>query len=382
MTLFHGGDIQSASEQFDIPLEDWIDLSTGISPYAYPVKKLLSTIDSSVFERLPYLQKDFSINASRYYGCSSLLAVPGTQSAIQLLPECLAFYTKGPSESGASSLPILLPSVGYQEHKTAWAALSKEKGSKESASTCAYYDAFDLKQATAFIERSLQENPQQHLLVINPNNPTGQQFSVKKLQSWANRLSGGGHLIVDEAFIDTQPENSMLSLPLANNVVVLRSFGKFFGLAGIRVGFVFAGKNVLNALHEKIGLWAINGPAQEIVSQACLDQNWQQTAREEISKASTLSQSLFGNLFAKFEVKSIHHNALFSSYCFDDSVAEKLLHFFACQGVLLRKIPLQNSEAILRIGCVHPQQHAKVALLKIIIQDAENFFAKLSNKIL
>jgi cobalamin biosynthetic protein CobC len=376
MTLFHGGDIQSASEQFDIPLDQWIDLSTGISSFAYPVKKLLGTIDPSVFERLPYLQKEFLINAAQYYGNSSLLAVPGTQSAIGLLPACLASYTSHFTRTDTSSFPILLPNIGYQEHKTAWEKLSKESGSEESASTCAYYDAFDLRQATSLIDLSLQKNPRQHLLVINPNNPTGQQFSLKQLQSWASRLAGGGHLIVDEAFIDTQAENSILSLPLAKNVVVYRSFGKFFGLAGMRVGFVFANQKLLNILQEKIGLWAINGPAQNIVTQACVDRQWQQTARAEIHKASALSQTLFAALFANLKVTATHLDSLFSSYCLDESLAEKLLHFFASQGVLLRKIPLQNGEAILRIGSVHPQQQAKVELLKKIIDRAERIFDK------
>ena len=364
MTLFHGGDIQSASEQFDIPVDDWIDLSTGISSFSYPVKALLSTIDPLVFERLPYLQKDFLRHAAQYYACSDLLAVPGTQSAIQLLPNCLASFTNNHSKAGNNSLPILLPTTGYQEHKTAW----------EKVSRCTYYDAFDLKQAMSQIDQSLLASPEQHLLIINPNNPTGQQFSVKQLQAWASRLSGGGHLIVDEAFIDTQAENSLLSEPLANNVVVYRSFGKFFGLAGIRVGFVFADQSLLNALHEKIGLWAINGPAQTIVSQACLDRQWQRTARAEIEKASTLSQALFAPLFAKLKVKEVHHNSLFSSYCLDEMLAEKLLHFFASEGVLLRKIPLQKDEAILRAGCIHPQEHAKVERLTKIVQHAEKVF--------
>jgi len=335
-------------------MDEWVDLSTGISPFSYPVKALLSTIDTAVFERLPYLQKSFSNSAAQYYGCSSLLAVPGTQSAIQLLPECLA------------SLQVLLPNAGYQEHKNAW----------QRHSACTYYNAFDLQQATTEIGQSLRDNPKKHLLVINPNNPTGQQFSVKQLQIWASCLSGGGHVIVDEAFIDTQAENSLLSEPLASNIVVLRSFGKFFGLAGIRVGFVFADQKLLNALHDKIGLWAINGPAQKIVTQACLDRQWQQTACVEIKRASTQSQAIFAPLFAKLMVKDAHHDSLFSSYCLDEKLAEKLLHFFAYQGVLLRKIPLHNGESILRIGLVHPQQHAKVEQLKNIIDHAERLFGK------
>jgi len=358
MTLFHGGDVLSASQQYDIPTDEWIDLSTGINPCAYPLKQTLRDIDLACFEKLPYLQPDFLESVESYYGSRHFLAVPGTQSAIQLIPASL--------NQAEPTIPVILPSLGYQEHEHAWRINSKHT----------YYDANDLDMATTAIDAQLAQNPSQHLVVINPNNPTDQQFSVRQLQQWASMLKGGGHLVVDEAFIDSKPECSLLSQPLANNVIVLRSFGKFFGLAGIRVGFVFANQDILNFLGIRIGPWSINGPAQAIVTRACHDIEWQLSAREKIGQAAQLSQLLFSNLFSRLSVKKVAHSCLFSSYWLENKTAQSLFEFFACRGLLIRCLPIDNNETIVRIGCVNPESKQEIASLKGILRQAEKVFGE------
>jgi len=351
MSMFHGGDLQSASGVFNIPLNQWVDLSTGVNPVAYPV----GAIDPQVFQALPYLRAEFLDSAKAYYGDGDFIPVPGTQSAIQALPHYLP------------ALPILLPTLGYQEHLYAW---------EESGASISFYASSEKSVATVQIENSIRQNPKQHLLIINPNNPSTLLFRPDTLRQWARELSDGGRLIVDEAFIDITPEFSLLASELPDNVIVLRSFGKFFGLAGLRVGFVFASQKLLGALDQHIGPWAINGPAQSIVTNACHDIRWQKQACHDIRNSSQATVSLFQALFRKCGVEKTAHHGLFSSYWLPSELADFLFEAFALCGVLLRKISLDDQLSVLRIGSVNFSAPDEVARTKSAINNAIAKFDK------
>jgi cobalamin biosynthetic protein CobC len=345
MKALHGGDLQQASKRFDVPIEKWVDLSTGINPDSYPI----AALDDAVFQQLPYLKPGFIQAAKSYYlgddnkvlGEDNLLTVSGSQAVIQLLPTCLP------------NLPVLLPELGYQEHRLQW---------QQSGAEICNYPSIEHETSVSFINNSLELNSRQHLVVINPNNPSGLKFSPQQLKVWAKSLNEGAYLIIDEAFIDTQPELSVLAEHFEPNMIVLRSFGKFFGLAGLRLGFVFANEALIKSFQERLGLWAINGPAQSIATAAFRDVAWQQQARKNINKAATISQTLFRPLF-KGLFKSLReshqggkhsfHEGLFSSYCLPIYEAEKLSVFFANRGILLRVIDFNRESALLRIGCVN-----------------------------
>ena len=351
-SLIHGGDLQSASEYYGIGVGQWIDLSTGINPEPYPIDRL----DSDAFHCLPYLKTEFLQAAKAYYVNENLLAVSGSQAVIQLLPECLP------------DLPVLLPNLGYQEHRYQW---------EESSSAINDYPAYENEQATNYINAALQKNKSQHLLVINPNNPSGLQFSPAQLQVWAQQLAEGAYLIIDEAFMDMQPKNSVLTQHFEENMVVLRSFGKFFGLAGLRLGFVFANETIRKNMENQLGLWAINGPAQSIATLAFHDKAWQQQAQINISASAEISRSLFAPLFD--EVRSERyfketHQGLFSSYYLKKGKAGELTDFFAKQGVLLRHIPCNyeievHEIEVLRVGRVSPDNHAGIARIKLAVEE-------------
>ena len=322
--LLHGGDLVSASEESGISLENWIDLSTGISPYAYPTH----SIPAEVFSRLPYIDHAFKNNTKEYYGSEHFAALPGTQVAIQALPKLLKI------------LPILLPSIGYQEHKQAW---------EKSGNQINYYNALDEQSAFAEIECQLKLQPRQHLLIINPNNPSTLSFNPKQLINWAQRLAAGAYLIVDEAFIDTSPAQSLLPYlnnePI-NNIIVLRSFGKFFALAGIRLGFVFAAQNILKQFEEQIPLWSINGPALYLASKAFADRDWQAEHQDRLIKSKQLTTELFETL----NYESCFHQPLFSSYLFPKKLALTMFNHFYQQGILLRLIDVSSEKSLLRVG--------------------------------
>ena len=132
------------------------------------------------------------------------------------------------------------------------------------------------------------------VVVINPNNPSGQFHSRDKLLKLRDKLAThNGTLIIDEAFVDVTPQSSVLNpLEQLNYLIVLRSVGKFFGLAGARVGFVFAKSEIKEHLEEYLGPWTVAGPSRWLLKQALSDKQWQQRNRERIKQASARLEKL------------------------------------------------------------------------------------------
>lgn len=324
----HGGDIIAAAKRYGIPVDQWVDLSTGISPESYPV----SNIPSQCFQQLPYLTDEFIAAVQAYYGVDSFVPVAGTQVAIQALPALL---------DSEARYPVLVPSIGYQEHALHW---------QHHGSDINYYASDSSTAMLVSIQRQLEANPQQHLVIIHPNNPTTVQLEVQQLASWANQLAAGAYLIVDEAFIDTEPCESLLTqIELPGNVLVLRSFGKFFGLAGLRLGFVFGSDDVVARLTERVGLWQVNGPAQYVATQALQDTQWQAQARQRIMTNSQLMQQLLAPLMRDIRFSS---QGLFTVYSLSLAAALQVNDALASQGVLTRVVTLKNEKALLRVGSV------------------------------
>lgn len=325
--LIHGGDLLAASRQFAIAPERWLDLSTGINPESYPIPALAP----ECFRRLPYPLPALQAAARSYYGPREALAVAGTQAAIQALPAIL------------EPLPVLLPNPGYQEHALRWQATGVPLG---------YYDAFDADRGAANIEAAISANPCQHLVVINPNNPSGLLFAPRQLLRWARGLQGPARLIVDEAFIDTSPAQSLLHHELPDNVVVLRSLGKFFGLPGIRLGFVFAAQRQLALLEQQLGPWAVAGPTQVIGSHALADTTWQRQALVDIARNAASTRALIAPLLKRYPAAVPMGTDLFTTLCLPRAEALGLYNSFARRGILMRIKPRQEDECLLRIGMV------------------------------
>lgn len=335
----HGGDLLSASQRYGVPMDEWVDLSTGINPEPYP----FNNIQDAAFCQLPYLRPAFYAAAKEYYTVDDILAVSGSQAVIQALPELL------------QDKLLLAPAVGYQEYVKHWLKAGRK---------IQQYASFELDEARAAITYSLTQQPDQHVLIINPNNPTGLLFSADDIRQWATMLDEGCYLIVDEAFADMAPSNSMFEREVPCNVMVLRSFGKFFGLAGIRLGFVATNSVMLARLNARLGLWQINGPAQELAISALHDTAWQVTARANIEENATLCHTFFLPLLQLLDVFRITHQGLFSSYLMRREEAYLVFEMFAREGVLFRVIDVDSEQALLRMGIV--SKHAKHKVDSII----------------
>ena len=248
--LEHGGRLRRAAQQYGIAVADWVDLSTGINPRAYPAP----AVPASAWQRLPEDDDGLDAAAAAYYGSSALLAVAGSQPAIQALPTVLT----------GARVSVLAPS--YAEHAHAWRARTPQFFSADPDAAEAAVDTSDI------------------VVMVQPNNPTGALFERSRLLDWHARLAQrGGWLVVDEAFIDPTPDASLAPMAGANGLVVLRSLGKFFGLAGARVGFVLAPAAVRAQLAEQLGPWTISGPARHVARSALADVAWQIRARAQLS---------------------------------------------------------------------------------------------------
>ncbi len=248
--LEHGGKLRDAAKKYNIPLQQWLDLSTGINPNSWPVP----VIPESAWARLPEDNDDLLEVARRYYAAPSLLAVAGSQMAIQALPRLRK----------QSRVAMLHPS--YNEHHQAWFSHGHRVVSIEAEQIESQIEQLDV------------------LLLVNPNNPTAQRFSESQLLTWHQQLQQrGGWLIVDEAFLDCTPQHSIARHCHLPGLVVLRSVGKFFGLAGARIGFVCAPETILQPLAELIGPWVLSGPARHIAKAALADHQWQQQVRQQLT---------------------------------------------------------------------------------------------------
>lgn len=283
--LEHGGNLALAAVQYRIPLEHWLDLSTGINPNGYPVPN----IPPSAWQRLP-LENDGLIEvACNYYGCKFALATPGSQAALQILPQLRA-----------AKSTVAMPSLMYQEHAKAWQRAGHQVVRFES-----YPDENVINNADV-------------VLLCNPNNPTAESYSAADLLDWHARLAArDGWLIVDEAFVDAIPAQSIAQHADVEGLFVLRSLGKFFGLAGARVGFLLGAEHALLRAQEEIGPWSITGPSRLVAKQALADQLWQQNTRLILPMAS----QRLANLLTQYGLFPLAGTALFQFTPTKQSVA-------------------------------------------------------------
>ena len=247
--LEHGGRLRHAAAQYGISVEQWLDLSTGINPLPW----CAPAVPRLAWARLPESDDGLLQAAQEYYNAQHVLAVAGSQAAIMQLPRLRA----------AARVAILEPS--YAEHALRW----REAG----------HDV----QSITISECTTAADTADVLILVNPNNPTGTRIPRSDLLKWhAHLASRGGWLVVDEAFADPDPSDSVASFTDRDGLIVLRSFGKFFGLAGARVGFVLATPRILRELESQLGPWPLAGPARFVARRALADHRWQIAMRTQL----------------------------------------------------------------------------------------------------
>ena len=251
----HGGDLARAIQIYGGAEAAWIDLSTGINrtPYNYDIiseKSFLALPESNTQSRL--------LNAAQtaFRTDWPIVALPGAQAGIQLLPRLLH----------PGTARVLCPT--YNEYEATFREQGWQVDRVEKLS--------DLHSARVAV-------------VVNPNNPTGTCLRPEDLIELTSQVD---LLVVDESFMDPTPEGSLLPRTMPENVIVLRSFGKFFGLAGLRLGFALGSSNLVTQLARFAGPWAVSGPALEVGAKAYADADWQSKTRVRLARDAARCDAL------------------------------------------------------------------------------------------
>lgn len=308
----HGGSLGRAAALFPHAPLPWIDLSTGINPHSYPLFDLPATALSRLPE--PVRARELAAIAAGLYGAPSatnIVPAPGTQI---LLPRVAASVKPGRA---------LVLGPTYAEHARACAI---------AGHTVAEVRDFDALFGAGIA------------VVVNPNNPDGRVVSRQNLLELADKMRAkGGLLVVDEAFMDVGPADERVDGDVGRGgLVVLRSFGKFFGLAGVRLGFAIADEPLAAGLDAELGPWAVAGPALEYGIKALADADWQRAMRDRLDAAA----ARLDTLFARFGAPVSGGTSLFRFLNLPD--AADLFAALGNKGILVRNFTWD--ETALRVG--------------------------------
>lgn len=241
----HGGNLDAAIARFGGRRSDWIDLSTGINPVPYPLPRLdlnawTGLPDQAAFDRIEAAARRFwNIPPS-----AAVLAIPGASAAIAQLPRLI----------GKGAVDIATPT--YNEHAAAFTAAGWSLDATAPAAQVA----------------------------VHPNNPDGRIWQASELTAPVR--------IIDESFCDVMPERSLIAEAGKLNTVVLKSMGKFWGLAGLRLGFAIGDPALIGTLKEVLGPWQVSGPALAIGAEALSDYTWADETRARLSTDATQLDTL------------------------------------------------------------------------------------------
>nr|WP_295662841.1 aminotransferase class I/II-fold pyridoxal phosphate-dependent enzyme [Polymorphobacter sp.] len=298
----HGGRIDLARRIFPDAPADWIDLSTGIAPRAYRHATVVGDA-----RRLPSPDElaDLEHAAAAAFGVDDparVVAVAGSELGLRLVAAVLA----------PQRVAVVRP--GYGGHLTAWG----------DAKVVPVHDVAPTDYDVT--------------ILANPNNPDGRRVARTELTVAAK---GSNWLVVDEAFADADPIDSLAPLALPN-VIVLRSFGKFYGLPGLRVGFVVAPPEIATKLRRLIGEWPVATPVLRTATAVYRDTDWQARQRQFLDSAAARLDAML--LAAGFAIAG--RTALFRLARHAD--ADTRFLSLAAAGILVR--PFDPGSGLLRFG--------------------------------
>lgn len=328
----HGGRPALLAQALGIPQSELLDFSNAVSPFAYP----LGDIPAGILADLPYESTELREAAAAYYAVTAaqVLAASGSQQIIQALPALRKRST------------VLLPRLGYAEHARHWQA---------GGHRCVFYP--DMRSGT--VADCIQAEQADVLVLINPNNPTGERSHCRDILRWRSLLPADGQIVVDEAFIDVEPDNSAATLLSMDGLIVLRSVGKFFGVPGLRLGFALANEAMIIALRKQLGPWAINAVAQWAGGIMLRDLPWQQRARERLRDSAGEQYRRLRSSGLRYERSAA--TPYFSAFIMPHPQAQSL-----CAALLAQRIAVRYYD-----------QHPDFACLRIGLSSSETGFARL-----
>ncbi len=323
----HGGRLAQARRLFVGAVEPWIDLSTGVNPQAYPARPASSRARA----RLPDPEETEALEtvAAEAFGveADAILATPGVEAAIRLLAGVLR----------ADRVGIVEPTYGG--HAQAWRAAGTDVTRIDRVALAAAADSCKV------------------VIVVNPNNPDGDTVPTEVLFELADHMAArDGWLVVDEAYVEVSPEISLLAQSggrwRADRLIVLRSFGKFYGLPGLRLGFVAARPDVIAGLRIRLGEWPVSADAIAAGLQAYADPLWADQTKRRLSAAARRLDALL----VRAGLNVLGGTSLFRLTAADD--AQRRFVRMAGAGLLAR--PFDYEPSWLRFGLPHPDDWPRV----------------------
>lgn len=300
----HGGGLDAAIARFGGTRAGWLDLSTGINPVPYPVGAFSADAwtalpDKGAFARLEAAARRFW----NVPGDAAVLAAPGASALIARIPSLLP----------AGQVQIEGPT--YNEHAAGFQA----QGWK------------------------VVDDPAPARVVVHPNNPDGRVWPDLDLDRTLT--------VIDESFCDVMPDQSLIDAATVSGALILKSFGKFWGLAGLRLGFVIGDPVLIAKLRDAIGPWQVSGPALELGAQALEDFAWADATRTRLAEDTTRLDALMTANGAK----ALGGTTLFRLYDVGDAQAWQ--DRLAQHHVWSRVFPY--SSRWLRLGLPHPDRWAQ-----------------------
>jgi cobalamin biosynthesis protein CobC len=303
----HGGGLDAAIARYGGTRPDWVDLSTGINPVPYPVMELSADCWTALPDRAA---TDRLVAAARAFWKVpedvALIAAPGASALIARLPEALPPGT------------VRIPGPTYNEHAAAFQAAGHLLTDDPAAAT---------------------------VVLVHPNNPDGRLWP-------ADAISAADLSIIDESFCDTMPDRSHMARSASGRIIILKSFGKFWGLAGLRLGFAAGEAGLMNRLSEMLGPWAVSGPALAIGAAALADHGWASMTRARL----TADAARIDDLMTGHGATLIGGTTLFRLYAVDDAAAWQ--DRLARCHVWSRIFPY--SRTWIRLGLPHPDRWDQV----------------------
>lgn len=287
----HGGAIARAVAEFGGEKEGWLDLSTGINPCPYP----FDMPERRLWQALPDhdCEQNLEQAARRFWNVpddADVLAAPGASCLIASIPTLF--------ETGKVSIPA----PTYNEHKSAFAANGWQVGVGNT----------DVK------------------VVVNPNNPDGRHWNPADVMETSA-------CIIDESFCDVTPEKTLIDLADKPGRIILKSFGKFWGLGGLRLGFAIGDPDLIDQLRQSMGPWPVSGPALDIGTQALSNPQWAAATRAKLAQDADLLDALL----SQHGFSLIGGTSLFRLY--DCGDASETYASLARQQILTRVFPYSKS---------------------------------------
>lgn len=248
----HGGGIDGAIACYGGRRADWLDLSTGINPVPYPMPALPADAwtalpDKAAFDRLYDLARHFW----KVPQGAGIIGAAGASAIIAGLPRVIGLGQ------------VCIPGPTYNEHGAAFRAAG-----------------WTLADTAASAQ-----------VAVHPNNPDGRIWQADDLTAPIT--------IIDESFCDVMPDASLIHLAARPGTVVLKSFGKFWGLAGLRLGFAIGDPAIIARLTDLLGPWQISGPALSIGAEALADPQWADATRARLACDAVRLDALLDSKGAK-----------------------------------------------------------------------------------